>query len=306
MLINHGLVSSVSSFAWVRENKRQVSAQQIARLAVRSLYDELVLYPKPGLVSLRDNGSHQDMNAQTFMRSLFALRHYFKAICLAGADGADFDYLKQLGIVAEKRMLHATKGINTHRGAIFALGMLCAAAGHCLQTRQALTADNLRLALTSLWGPALLQHSAVFTPCAKLSHGQQAAHRYQASGAREEAAMGFPSIFELALPRLQKTLNEGRDFSCAQLDALYALIAHISDTNLYHRGGEQGIQFARHSALEFLAKGGTAQTQWVAAALVCHQQFVARRLSPGGAADLLAATCFVHWCTAEFVDAGST
>ncbi|MFZ6654335.1 triphosphoribosyl-dephospho-CoA synthase MdcB [Undibacterium sp. TJN19] len=305
MLINHGHASAlrVRPYAPGQERKSRMWAQKIARLALRSLYEELVLYPKPGLVSLRDNGSHQDMNAQTFMRSLFSLRRYFKAICLAGADGADFDALKQLGIAAEKRMLLATGDINTHRGAIFALGMLCAAAGHCLQTRQALTTDHLRHTLTSLWGAALLHHSAALTPDANPSHGQQAAQRYQVSGAREEAAMGFPSIFELALLRLQKTLEEGRDFSCAQIDTLFVLMAHISDTNLYHRGGEQGIAFVQQTARRFMDDGGTAQTKWIVAAQACHQQFVARRLSPGGAADLLAATCFVHWCTTELIEA---
>ena len=103
--------------------QRKHIAQQIAVLAVRSLYAELVLYPKPGLVSLRDNGSHVDMDADCFMRSLFSLRRYFRDIALAGAAGAEFKVLKQLGIAAEQRMLKATRGINTHRGVIFALGM---------------------------------------------------------------------------------------------------------------------------------------------------------------------------------------
>ena len=89
----------------------------------------MILYPKPGLVSLVDNGSHTDMNAATFMRSLFALRHYFAAICRAGAQAAPFSDLRRLGMAAERRMLAATGGVNTHRGAIFSIGLLCAASG---------------------------------------------------------------------------------------------------------------------------------------------------------------------------------
>ncbi|HEX7986472.1 MAG TPA: triphosphoribosyl-dephospho-CoA synthase, partial [Duganella sp.] len=73
-------------------------AGEVARLAVGSLHAELCLYPKPGLVSLVDTGSHTDMDAATFMRSLFSLRHYFKSICLAGQNDAPFTMLKQLGI----------------------------------------------------------------------------------------------------------------------------------------------------------------------------------------------------------------
>src|SRR5450830_1577900 len=110
-----------------RQRSLRDFCRKMAREAVRSLYQELVLYPKPGLVSLVDNGSHQDMDAATFMRSLFSLRRYFLAIAEAGARGAPFSLLKQLGVQAERRMLSATGGVNTHRGAIFSLGMLCAA-----------------------------------------------------------------------------------------------------------------------------------------------------------------------------------
>src|SRR5689334_1169702 len=94
-------------------------AHSIGRCALRSLYAELVLYPKPGLVSLRDNGAHADMNAATFMRSIFALRRYFGEIALAGMRAAPMSELRQLGLHAESRMLRATCGVNTHRGAIF-------------------------------------------------------------------------------------------------------------------------------------------------------------------------------------------
>lgn len=274
-------------------------AQQIARLAVRSLYAELALYPKPGLVSLRDNGSHHDMDAACFMRSLFSLRHYFKAIAIAGAQGADFQALKLLGIAAEQRMLQATRGINTHRGAIFALGMLSAAAAYCLSRGGAATAEALRQTILSQWGPALNMHSAP-SLSEKHSHGQQVARQYAASGAREEAALGFPSIFELALPRLRQSLHEGRSLYLAQVDSFFALMAHISDTNLYHRGGVDGIAYARQAAQGFLEQGGTSHPQWLHIAECCHRQFIARRLSPGGAADMLAATCFVHHCAETF------
>lgn len=281
------------------QSKKKCVAQKIARIAVRSLYAELVLYPKPGLVSLRDNGSHTDMDAACFMRSLFSLRQYFRDIALAGAAGAEFKVLKQLGVAAEQRMLKATKGINTHRGAIFALGMLSAAVGYCLLHGDVLTAATLRQTLVSQWGQALAVHSAPEDGL-HLSHGLQAAKQYAASGAREEAALGFPSIFELALPRLQQSLREGRKLHLAQLDCFFTLMAHISDTNLYHRGGATGIAYARDAAQKFLKQGGTANPQWLRMAENHHQEFIARRLSPGGAADMLAASCFVRQCLEEF------
>lgn len=265
------------------------------RLAVRSLYIELVLYPKPGLVSLVDNGSHHDMNASTFLRSLFTLRHYFIRITEAGLHGAPFAVLRRLGIAAEQRMMAATGGINTHRGAIFCLGMLCAAAGYCQGRGGIPSAGSLQQALLARWGTNLAAHCG---DVEGVSHGQRVAALHAVGGAREEMARGLPSLFGIALPVLRRTLRAGRGQRAARIDALFALMAHISDTNVYHRAGTQGAELVRLCGLEFLARGGTANSGWESVALDCHRQFSQLRLSPGGAADLLAATCFVHHLTA--------
>jgi triphosphoribosyl-dephospho-CoA synthase len=268
----------------------------IGRHAVRSLYTELALYPKPGLVSLVDNGSHDDMTATTFLRSLFALRHYFIRITDAGMAAAPFSTLQQLGVAAEARMLKATGGINTHRGAIFCVGMLCAAIGACRARRIALSAESIRSILCAQWGEALAAHSHVVAthPGYQPSHGMQAVAQHAASGAREEAALGLPSLFEVALPALQRTLAAGRSLHCARVDAFFSLMAHISDTNVFHRGGTAGAATVKQLAQDFLARGGSAHPHWKDHALACHQTLVQHRLSPGGAADLLAATCLVQ------------
>ncbi|CAH0203092.1 2-(5''-triphosphoribosyl)-3'-dephosphocoenzyme-A synthase [Massilia sp. Bi118] len=260
-------------------------AATIARHAVRSLYQELALYPKPGLVSLVDTGSHEDMDASTFVRSLFSLRRYFLDIALAGAQDASFAVLRDLGIEAERRMLLATGGINTHRGAIFSLGMLCAAAGRSLSWQPA----DLRATMVDCWGAALSRHRG-----SSSSNGAVVHARHAAPGAREQAAAGFPAIFELALPTLRRTLALGRGLRCARIDTLFTLMAELSDTNVYHRGGLEGARIVRDTSLDFLARGGTAADGWEDKAVAAHRLFVAHRLSPGGAADLLAATCFVH------------
>ena len=288
----------VSTAAGAREAAAKHKAERsfcasIARHAVRSLYAELVLYPKPGLVSLVDNGSHSDMAAPTFLRSMFALRHYFAHITRAGMHGAPFITLRQLGIAAEARMLRATGGINTHRGAVFCIGLLCAAIGSCHARGTALTPAVIRAALLLEWGRALAGHTH---PATSDSHGLRAARCHGASGAREEAARGFPSVFDVALPALRGTLARGGEHRMrrARIDALFALMAHISDTNLYHRGGEAGARMVRQHAQAFLDSGGSAHPRWEARALDCHRRLVAARLSPGGAADLLAAACLLQ------------
>lgn len=280
-----------------REDMQQSARQQrafclrLGQLALRSLYRELQLYPKPGLVSPLDSGSHDDMDAATFMRSLFALRHYFIRVTQAGMAGKEFAVLKQLGMDAEQTMLQATGGINTHRGAIFCLGLLCAAAGYCHGRRMPLSAAAIRATLLIQWGDGLSRH---MQERAALSHGRQVAQQYAVSGASEEAALGFPSLFEIALPRFLQTLSAARGYDAAAVDTLFALMASISDTNLYHRGGPAGADKVRSSARQFLAAGGSATDDWRERAISCHKVFIQDKLSPGGAADLLAATYFLH------------
>jgi len=243
------------------------SPQQIGRAATLALYDELALTPKPGLVTLTSNGSHDDMDADTFVRSLFSLRSYFVRIAALGREHAPFTALERCGIEAEQRMLAATGGVNTHRGAIFMLGLLCAALGA--------DAQDPRAALLRLWGEALRERS---TRSSTLPGGI-AARRYGLRSASAEAALGFPMLFETALP----ALREG-----TRLHTLFRIIAVLDDCNLARRGGLEGLRFAQAQARRFLADGRVETAEAIG------REFVRRRLSPGGAADTLAAACLLQ------------
>lgn len=270
----------------------RVFADGIARAAIRGLYDELVLTPKPGLVCPSDNGSHPDMSAATLMRSLFTLRHYLHAVTLAGLQNQPFAELQRLGIAAEARMLTATQGVNTHRGAIFNLGLLAAASGYLYGKQERVTARSLAGVIRTRWSRAICGMRPVAP-----SHGLAVTARYGVGGARLEAARGYPSIFTLALPALREALGAGLARRNALVQTLFVLIAHLEDTNLLYRGGIEGLRFAQATAQAFLAEGGTARHDWERRAQAARDAFVARRLSPGGAADLLAATLFVDAIT---------
>jgi triphosphoribosyl-dephospho-CoA synthase len=262
----------------------------IGRAATLALHDELALTPKPGLVTLIDNGSHQDMDAHTFMRSLFALRGYFVRIAEAGHAGAEFTELERCGIAAEARMLAATGGINTHRGAIFMLGLLCAAAGAVARDRDGpIHAARLRDTLRRHWGDALAARSKRVSTLP----GGIAARRLGLRGASEEAASGFPVLFEVAVPALARGLARGLSPQLARLDTLFHVMAVLDDSNLAHRGGLSGLRHAQGAAQGFIDRGGIARPGGLAEARAIADDFVARRLSPGGAADTLAAACWV-------------
>jgi triphosphoribosyl-dephospho-CoA synthase len=267
------------------------AAHVVARLAIRSLHSELVLYPKPGLVSLHDNGAHEDMDAATLLRGLASLRHYFVAVALAGAREAPMAELRRLGIAAETRMLVATRGINTHRGAIFSLGLLAAAIGRARARRLTVSAVNLRAAL-SLWHSELTLVDAGVR--SRPSHGAWVAQQFGASGARGEAQAGYPSVFDQALPALRHALSSGADERSARIHAFFVLLASVTDTNVLYRGGAGALQRVHAGAAEFLAAGSVFEAGWNRRAETLHRYCCASGVSPGGCADLLAATIFVH------------
>jgi triphosphoribosyl-dephospho-CoA synthase len=266
------------------------SPDAIGRAATLALHDELALAPKPGLVSFIDTGSHDDMDAQTFMRSLLALRGYFVRVAELGAGHAPFEHLERCGQDAEARMLAATGGINTHRGAIFMLGLVCAAAAAAQAGGQALTAAAVRAALLRHWGEALTQR------CARPPSlpGGLAAHRHGLRSASQEAALGLPVLFETALPAWSAARQQGLMVGTRlHLQVFFAVLAQLDDANLAHRGGPAGLRFARAQAAGFLASGGAARPQALDDAWRIHRAFVARRLSPGGCADTLSAACLL-------------
>ena len=266
-----------AAFAWIGE------------AAAQALTDELETWPKPGLVSLVDAGSHDNMDAGTFRRSIAALRPFYVELARAGAAGAGMDALRWTGLRAEAAMLAATGGVNTHRGAIFALGLLCAAAGATLvECAAGLTAARLTSMVRDRWAAAILRG-----PIPLNSHGSGALRRFGAGGARTEAANGFPHAVRFGLPALHAGRSLSGNEEAARVHAFFALLAAMEDTNLLHRGGAEGLGDAREAARDFLLAGGVGRADWLAHAVAVHRRFVARRLSPGGSADLLAATIFL-------------
>ncbi|GJE81132.1 triphosphoribosyl-dephospho-CoA synthase MdcB [Methylorubrum thiocyanatum] len=257
----------------------------IARIAARALRLELETYPKPGLVSHVDAGSHTDMDAGTFRASTAAVAPFFRALVGAGAAGAAMPALRRIGLDAEVAMRVATGGVNTHRGAIFGLGLLCAAAGALPRPAAGALGGFVRerYGAAILDGPVLL-HAA----------GARVRRRHGVGGAPAEAAAGFPSVYRIGLPALRRgRAAQPCDEEAARVETCLALIAHVEDTNLLHRGGPDGLAFARDEAARFIGEGGVAQPDWRDRAEALHRAFVARRLSPGGSADLLAMTVFV-------------
>jgi triphosphoribosyl-dephospho-CoA synthase len=260
------------------------------QFCLEALYLEAIAWPKPGLVTPIDSGSHNDMDINTFFASIASLKGYFSRVAQGAASGCTLAGLQAIGIAAEQSMLLATGGANTHRGAIFNLGFLAAAAA---LRREDLSLSGLQCGeiVKRLWGRALSKSRMTV---ASSSHGTEVYRLFTAGGARSEASAGFPSVYCVGLPFLRGLLKEQVPIDSALIGTLLVLMEHVDDTNLLWRGGEEGLAFVQRSAREFNADGGIGQPFWCDKLVIMHQEFVSRNLSPGGSADLLAATWVAH------------
>jgi triphosphoribosyl-dephospho-CoA synthase len=271
-------------------------ACQLADLAVSALVDEAMLTPKPGLVDMRGSGAHRDLNWLLMCHSAHALRPAFHAMAQAGQAIAERRALRErigaLGREAEQAMMQATGGVNTHRGAIWALGLLVTAAaqgmvhghgtadpgqGGGVSEHVAFSAG----ALARLADRAAPQRTGNKGELARLAHG--------VGGARGQAEAGFPQVIKAALPMLRQSRKRGDAEDAARLNALLAVMVELDDTCLLARGGAAALAATQQGARRVLDAGGVAASAGKAALRALEADMRARHISPGGAADLLAA-----------------
>lgn len=274
----------------------------ISREALAALLYETAVSPKPGLVTPISRGAHRDMDYFTFLASAAALAPWFGEFARLGLGFVGEDRARLLpslrasGIEAERAMFAATGGVNTHKGLVFSLGLLCAAAGILAARHETLTAEACaREAAAIARGIVARDFEGIADACEpKLSVGERLYLRWGVSGIRGEAEAGFSSVLGHSLPRLRAELAAGRPLNDALVDALLVLFTVVEDTNVLGRSGMEGLALMREKATGALALGGMSTKEGKTAIGEMDRLFAARRISPGGCADLLAATYFLH------------
>lgn len=270
------------SFQHCLPNPQKI-ARFYAKIAVRSLYDELALYPKPGLVSFIDSGAHEDMDGVLFFRSLFGLRHYFFQVGLNAAHNAAPALLVHWGLAAEERMHGITGGINTHRGAIFALGIFCTSACKLSTQHTRFSSQDLQDAIVNDWSEFLSkQHRNEHT------HGALVKQKYAVADAKQIAIEGYQLVFEL-YHDLSEQVDDKLVFG---LLAYQRLLLAMDDINILYRTGKQGLEFARQQ-IQKLSFHNRQQT--IQQSLELHRLFSQKNISPGGVADMLSVLYFLHY-----------
>lgn len=278
------------------------ASDKISKLAVSALKEELELTPKPGLVDQRNCGAHSDMDFDMMLRSAMSLKVYFENTLRLGFDmnlsnHCELIKLRNLGIEAEKRMMHLTSGVNTHRGAIYGMGILLSALGNCLKHGGSLVYKSRKIAE----GIFELKKCSSDLECNKhvettkifmgKSNGELAREAFGRCGAEDEAMKGFPTAFAGAC-YLEDLVNKyGRPTLIAKLRSFLFILEKADDSNLIHRGGRKGLELAKTEARRIRKLDND---KLVNALEELDDIFIEMNLSPGGTADIYAQSLFLQ------------
>lgn len=249
----------------------------IAELATEALHDEIDTTPKPGLVDKADNGAHDDMDYPMMYRSIRALRPYFVRLARCGfqAELPSFGEINAIGLEAEQAMFHSTHGVNTYKGALFSMGLAIVAAAHTYFNTQTIYHDALRRDIAAL---------AVQFPVAKGTHGEEVLACHQVAGARACACEAYPKLFEVWLPFFASHFSDPYCFH----KTLLLIMSTLDDTNLFYRGGAQAVERIRARSAALLDDFSIEGLEQF------NRQMISDHLSPGGSADMLSLTSFIH------------
>ena len=280
-------------------------SNHIGLLMQKALFYEVNTSLKPGLVDRLHNGSHKDMGLSTFINSAYSLSDYF-CQCVKEGLSCDcskkdlpllFQKLRSIGKQAEKTMLFATQGINTHKGIIFSGGILCGAIGYYISTNSRdISSENFLSSLSEICRymlPALLNDYLTLTQNTPKTNGEKLYLEYKITGIRGEAKEGFPHLFNTGFPLFQAVLKEDFTLWQAGLITLLHYIAYTEDTNLIIRSDYQLACKIQKDLQKFLNHATYEEHLSILPKL--DHFFVSQNISPGGSADMLALTYFLYF-----------
>ncbi|MDI6600565.1 MAG: triphosphoribosyl-dephospho-CoA synthase [Thermoanaerobacteraceae bacterium] len=279
------------------------TSMRIGELALRSMLYEVASYPSPGLVSPFSSGAHMDMDFFTFLRSSSALAFPI-ALCAEIGSKTDtehiFSEIREIGLKAEKRMYEVTSGVNTQKGLLFLEGIISSAAGNALSSGISLNPMVISETVSKICKGLIkidfdcLDNKKMFTrgEILYLKHGM--------TGIRGEVEKGLPAVINYGLPSLYEARMKGLDENDCMVHVLISIMRVAEDTNIAGRFSMEVLEEVRSLACEAIDRGGMLTEEGRCMIYQLDEEFKRRGISPGGSADLMAATLFVDLLSDEF------
>ena len=257
----------------------------LSNLATKALLQELNTTPKPGLVDCHDSGAHQDMDYEKMHRSIMALHPSFTTFCLDGFQQClpSIELVRMVGQKAEHNMLYATGGVNTHKGAVFSMGLTLVAAAHfCFKYVYRLGAYGsfLEKEQREKIISECIAEMARKLPAPTGTHGAEVQGKYKIGGALANAQSGYVQLFADWLPFYRSLHGE----LYANHKLLLHIMSSIDDTNVFYRHNAETAAWLKQEAAAILQDFSIEKIESL------NKTCIERHISPGGSADMLALT----------------
>ncbi len=269
-------------------------SKRIASLGLRAILTEISLSPKPGLVDKFSNGSHTDMDFQTFIDSSAVISGWFEELVHTGFSFRDKDLTKALpvirtiGLRMESSMYQSTNNINSQKGIIFLMGLSLFSMGMLYRENAHFEIELFRGFVKGICKD-IVKNELVENRRKEVSHGEDSFQKFSASGARGEAESGFRIIFEYGFPQLSgfSKLDDESMIKC-----LLAIASKNQDTNILFRRGPETLTAFQNVSKRALENFN--DTNYSSVLEFCKRE----NISPGGSADLLAVSILI-WSVIE-------
>lgn len=310
-----------------------------------ALLGEVYATPKPGLVDRRDTGAHRDMNYETFLASTEAITPYMVRMFAEGMDATAaghtpeevFQAIRGIGLEAERAMYAATAGVNTHKGMIFTMGIVLAAAGilyaRADKTSGQITVDAILDRTRQMTARSMAEDFRKMLAYPPKTHGERLFQTYGERGIRGQAMEGFPILRDTAVPWLRRFQNIGTDAelqraiaaqatlrrgllqdtgsmhaehfeNAVHVSTLIAIMSVLNDTNVFIRSSYEDMCWLQAESSTILGMGAMFTEEGVRAIEALNTACIEKNISPGGAADILAVAILLLKLT-EDAEAGS-
>lgn len=270
----------------------------IGHLASMALQAELDTTPKPGLVDRNDNGAHRDMDHALMQRSIQALHPYFVRLAQLGFTDKQpcHDEIVNIGIEAEREMFKATGGVNTHKGALFSIGLAAVALAGEAFSRITQAERCGTMAYNDVNSKQIQSLSNSIASLARLfpdtngTHGSKAKVNNILKGALDNAREGYTQLFKAWLPFYIDRIAEGDNYALHK--TLLRIMCDLDDTNIVYRTSMETMQEVKTEARQMLDTSRNI-INFEAALQAMNTDYIHRNISPGGSADMLSLVVFL-------------
>lgn len=276
-------------------------AFDIGELALQAMMYEVACFPSPGLVSPVSNGAHRDMNHYTFIDSTASLMKYMILFAQEGFTVKTpkelFYNIRNIGLSGDQSMMEKTCGVNTHKGMLFLMGICSSASAYAIQLEKGFQ-DVKKIIMSMTEGIVKRELINLSKKEEELSYGEKLYREHGIKGIRGEVEEGIPIVFEYSL----KLYEECKDMTVNDrlIHTLIGIMQFSEDTNVLHRHDFDTLNYVKECSKKAMKLGGMHSEEGRKAIEKMNEDFIKKNISPGGSADLLAVTVFLHLVKEKF------